>query len=141
MKFLITLLLCSSSFTLAVDAQLLDLSKAVVIAPTNSTNQEQKAMQMLVDEIDELAEAIAFDLVGRQLAVKPRQHIDRMALDLWRALTGRGLARPHRRRPHQPVEPAAAILTGFFGGARELKLHHRQLVFRRGASLLAEQMN
>src|SRR5437899_435811 len=51
MKFLITILLCSSSFTLAVDAQLLDLSKAVVIAPTNSTKQEQKAMQMLVDEI------------------------------------------------------------------------------------------
>ena len=97
--------------------------------------------QMLVDEVDELAEAVAFDLVGWQLAVKPRQHIDRMALDLWRALTGRGLARPHRRRPHQPVELAATILAGFFGGARELKLHHRQLVFRRGASLLAEQMN
>src|SRR5258706_15828573 len=51
MKFLITIILCSTSFTLAADAQLLDISKAIVFAPADSSKLEQKAVEMLVDEI------------------------------------------------------------------------------------------
>jgi hypothetical protein len=51
MKYFIPILLCCTSLALAAEGQLLDISKAVVLAPANSNRQDQKAIQMLVDEV------------------------------------------------------------------------------------------
>ncbi len=50
-SFLLALLLLSPSLTLAADAQLLDLSKALVLSPADANKQERSSIQMLVDEI------------------------------------------------------------------------------------------
>jgi len=51
MKYFIPILLYCASLAFAAEGQLLDISKVVVVAPANSNRQEQKAVQMLVDEI------------------------------------------------------------------------------------------
>src|SRR5262245_59192369 len=50
-KLLIFILVPLAACCQCLAADMLDLAKAVVVAPANATRQEQKATQMLVEEI------------------------------------------------------------------------------------------